>query len=173
VTRKQLTDTELDALVVRSLSRLPAYAPSRAFAGKVMDRVQLPSPRPVTFYRRVRGWALQPRRAMALAGAYALTAVIALGVAVPWIFRHSPAIRFAFDWTVARGGALMRDLAIAVASFAVSSGLAGAFRSIPLSGPQMWALAFGATAVYAGCAIGLHYLLRAPRERHATANAQA
>ena len=173
MSRKQLSDTELDTLVIRSLSRLPSYAPSRAFADKVMNRVALPSPRAVTTYRRVRGWALQPRRAMALAGAYALTASIALLVAVPWVFRNSPAIRFAFDWTIDRAVGVIGDVALTVASWAVSSGLAGLIKSVPLSGPQMWALAFIATLAYAGCAIGLHYLLRAPREKHATANAQA
>ena len=173
MSHKQLSDTELDALVVRSLSRLPAYAPSRVFADKVMNRVQLPSPRAVTAFRRARGWALQPRRALTLAGAYALTASVALVVAVPWLFRHSPAIRFALDWTLARGGAVVRDIAISVASWTLSSGLAGIVKSIPLSGPQLWALAFGATLAYAGCAIGLHHLLRAPREKHVPVQVQA
>jgi hypothetical protein len=173
VTRKQLTDTEFDALVVRSLSRLPSYAPSRAFADKVMDRVALPSPKPVRAWQRARTWALQPRRALALAGAYACVASIALVVAVPWLLNNSPTLRFGFDWVVSRGAGVLRDVTIAVASWTVSSGIAGIVKSIPLSGPQVWALAFGATALYAGCAIGLHYLLRAPRDRNAPAQVQA
>ena len=169
MTRKHLSDTELDAIVVRSLSRLPMYGPSRSFSTKVMNRVALPSPRAVMAWRRARAWALQPRRALMLAGGYAVMAAVALSVAVPWLVRHSPAIAFAYDWTVTRTGGLLRDVALGVASWTVSSGLAGIFKSIPLSGPSVWALAFGATAAYAGCAVGLHYLLRAPGDKHATA----
>lgn len=168
---KQLTDSELDTLVVRSLSRLPAYAPSRVFGDKVMNRVQLPSPRAVKAIGRARSWVAQPRRALALAGAYVLLTSVALVVSVPWVFRHSPAIRFAFDWVIGRGGAVVRDALVGIASWTVSSGLAGMIKSIPLSGTQLWALAFGATAGYAGCAIGLHHLLRAPRDKHAPAQA--
>lgn len=172
MTRKQLTDIEFDALVVRSLARLSSHAPSRVFADKVMNRVQLPAPRPLLAYRRVKSWARQPRRALALAGAYAGLASIALLVAVPWLLGNSPALRFAFDWTVGKGVGLFRDLAISVTSWTMSSGLAGLFKSIPLSGPQVWVLAFTATAAYAGCAIGLHFLLRAPRDKHATVQAE-
>lgn len=171
--RKQFNDSEFDALVVRSLSRLPSHAPSRVFSDKVMDRVQLPSPKAVRAYRRARSWALQPRRALMLAGAYAGVATLALLFAVPWLLRNSPSIRVAFDWVVARGMGAFRDVAIAVTGWTVSSGIAGLFTSIPLTGPQIWALALAATAVYAGCAIGLHYLLRAPRARHVSVQIQA
>ncbi len=167
MTRKQLTDIEFDAFIVRSLSGLPSHAPSRAFTGKVMNRVQLASPRPVVAWRRARSWVAQPRRALAFAAAYACVATAALVVAVPWLLEHSPAIRFGFDWTISRGAGIMRDVTIGAASWAVSTGIAGVFKSIPLSGPQLWALAFGAAATYAGCAIGLHYLLRAPRDKNA------
>ena len=168
MTRKQLTDTELDELIVRSLSRLPTYGPSRGFADRVMNRVALPSPAPVVAWRRARSWARQPRRAMALAGAYVLTATIAMIVAVPWLLSNSPALRHGWDWVMARGAGAFRDIAFTVASWTVSSGIAGLFKSIPLSGPQVWAVALGATAAYAGCAIGLHRLLRAPRASNAT-----
>lgn len=169
MTHKRMSDTELDALVVRSLSRLPLHGPSRSFSNKVMNRVALPSPRAVMAWRRARAWALEPRRAFILAGGYAVVAAIALSVAVPWLVRHSPAIAFAYDWTVARAGGLLRDVALGVARWTVSSGVAGVFKSIPLSARSAWALAFGATAAYAGCAVGLHYLLRAPGNKHATA----
>ena len=116
MTRKQLTDTEFDAFIVRSLSQLPSHAPSRAFTDKVMNRVQLPSPRPVVAWRRARSWVAQPRRALALAAAYACVASVALVVAVPWLVQRSPAIRFALDWTVSRSAGLMRDITISVAS---------------------------------------------------------
>lgn len=163
MSRKLLTDEELDALVVRSLSRLPAHAPSRAFENKVMCRVQLPQPRPVTLYRRARTWVAQPRRAVALACIYALAASVALVVAIPWLLNNSPAIRFAFDWTVTRSVGGIRQAALGLASWTVSSGITGLVKSIPLTGGQLWAAAFALTAGYAGCAIGLHFLLRAPR----------
>lgn len=173
MTRKQLSSEELDALVVRSLSRLKAYGPSRGFADNVMNRVQLPSPRALMAYRRARGWLAQPRRALAFAGAYAAFATVALIVMVPWLLKHSPAIAFAYDWMVGRSAGLLRDAAMSLASWTVSSGLTGLLKSVPLSHPQVWALAFAATAAYAGCAIGLHFLLRAPRDKDAAIQIQA
>jgi len=173
VTRKHMSPEELDALVVRSLSRLPAHGPSRGFADNVMNRVQLPSPRAVLAYRRARGWLAQPRRALAFAGAYAAFATVALIVMVPWLLKHSPAIAFVYDWTVARSAGLLRDATLAAASWTVSSGLTGLLKSVPLSGPQVWIVAFAATAAYAGGAIGLHFLLRAPRDKHAAIQIQA
>ena len=173
MTGKHLSPEELDALVVRSLSRLPTLGPSRGFADNVMNRVQLPAARPLVAFRRARGWLAQPRRALAFAGAYAAFATVALIVMVPWLLRHSPAIAFAYDWTVTRSGTLLRDGAMAVASWTVSSGLAGLIKSVPLSGPQVWVLAFVATAAYAGGAIGLHFLLRAPKVKDAAIQIQA
>ena len=173
MTRKHLSPEELDALVVRSLSRLPALGPSRGFADNVMNRVLLPSPRPLVAFRRARGWLAQPRRALAFAGAYAAFAMVALIVMVPWLLTHSPAIAFAYDWSVTRSAALLRDGAMAVASWTVSSGLTGLLKSVPLSGPQVWIVAFAATAAYAGGAIGLHFLLRSPRVKDAAIQIQA
>ena len=167
LTRNHLSNEELDALVVRSLSRLPTYGPSRFFAGKVMSRVALPAPRAVLAWRRSRAWLAQPRRAFALAGAYALAATIALIVAVPWLVQHSPAFGMAYDWVMARGGALLREAALAVASWTLSSGIADLVRSVSLSATSVWVLAFAATVAYAAGAISLHFLLRAPREKHA------
>lgn len=171
MTRKQFSDNELDALVVRSLSRLPGHAPSRAFADKVMDRVALPSPRAVTRYRRARAWLVEPRRALILAGAYAVVAVISLAVAVPWLLNNSPAIRFAFDWSTSRGELMARGIALAAARWTVSSGLASVVSALGLTSRQLWALAAGAAVMYAGCAIGLHSLLRTPKASHASIQA--
>ena len=168
MTHKQLSDTELDAIIVRELSRLPSLGPSRGFADRVMNRVALPSPKPVRAWRRARSWVREPRRALALAGAYVVAASIALTFAVPWALRNSPVLREAFDWMMARGAGIVREVAYTAGSWAVSSGLAGLVKSIPLSGPQLWAGALGATAAYAGCAIGLHRLLRAPGAQNAS-----
>ena len=173
MSRKQLTDAELDGLVVRSLSRLPPHAPSRAFQGRVMNRVQLPQPRPVTVYRRARAWVAQPRRAVALAAAYAVAATVALALAVPWLVTHSPAIGFAFDWTVARCLGLVREAALGFAAWTVSSGLTRLVKSLPLSGLQVWAAVFALTTGYAGCVVGLHFLLRAPRGKDVPIQVQA
>ena len=88
MTDKQLSPSDLDQALVRDLSRLPQYSPSRAFSAAVMARVRLPQPRAVVLYRRARTWALEPRRALTLGGAYAVVASVALWLAVPWILRR-------------------------------------------------------------------------------------
>ena len=173
MTRKHLNDTELDALVVRSLARLPMYGPSRRFAANVMSRVALPAPRAVRRWQRARAWLAQPRRALAFAGAYAALAVIALAVVIPWLLTNSPALGLAYDWTLARSVGMLRDFAVGFTGWAVTSGLAGLVRSVPFSGPSLLMFALGATVAYTGCAIGLHYLLRAPREKHAPIHVQS
>lgn len=161
--RKQLSDQDLDALVTRSLARLPYQAPTGGFAGRVMDRVQLPPARALVAFRRAKSWALQPRRAAALAGSYAVLAVLTLGVVVPWVLANAAGIRFALDWTAGRVITVGRDIAMSAASWTVSTGIADMVRSIPLSGASMWAVIALIAAAYAGAAFGLHVLLRAPR----------
>jgi hypothetical protein len=162
---------ELDALIVRSLSRLPTHAPSRVFSDKVMNRVGLPSPRAVVRYRRARAWLAEPRRALALAGAYAIIAIAAMVITVPWLVQHSPAIRFAIDWSTSRAELMARGIAMASARWAITSGIAGLLKAIPVSGRQLWAVGAGVVALYAGCAYGLHALLRTPKASHATVQA--
>ena len=161
--RKPLSDNEMDAIIERGLSRLPVAAPSRAFGQRVMARVALPQPRAVVLYQRARAWAVQPSHAVVLGGAYALSAVIALAVVVPWLLAHSPAIAFVADWALARGANVLRDAVLALAQWSVASGLTSFVRSLPLSGPV--AVIGGTLMViaYAGSALGLRYLLRAPR----------
>ncbi len=171
MTRKQFSDNELDALIVQRLSRLPSYAPSRAFGDKVMNRVGLPSPRAVTRYRRARAWLAEPRRALALAGAYAVFAIISLAVAVPWLINHSPAIRFALDWTSSRVALMSRGTALAAARWTLSSGLAGVFSGLKLSARQLWAIGAAVVTLYAGCAFVLQSLLRTPKASHAQVQA--
>lgn len=168
--RKQLSDQDLDALVTRSLARLPYQAPSRAFANRVMDRVQLPPARALVMFRRARSWALQPRRAAALAGSYAVLAVLTLGVVVPWVLANAAGIRFVMDWTTGRVMTFGRELGMSIASWTVSTGIADMVRSIPLSGAAMWAVIALVAVAYAGCAFGLHVLLRAPRGKNEPVN---
>ncbi len=173
MTRKRLSDNEMDTIITRALVRLPSGAPSRAFTERVMNRVQLPPARPLVLLRHARSWFAQPRRALVFAGAYSVLAIIALVVAGPWLLAQSPSAVAAMDWLAARSGAALRDGTMAVAGWAVSSGLTGFFGDIPSSGPKLW---FGVgllTAGYAGGAVGLHALLRVPRGKDAPANLQA
>ncbi len=173
MSHKQLTDLELDALVVRSLSRLPSYAPSRGFAAAVMARVVLPEPRPLALYHRAWAWAAEPRRALALAGSYAVAALVALGVAVPWLLAHSPQISFGFDWALGRSLALVHQVSTAFAGWTLSSGVAERLQSLPFTSAAALAAGSLIATAYAGCAVGLHFLLRTPRGLDASLPAQA
>jgi hypothetical protein len=173
VSHKQLTDQELDTLVVRSLSRLTALAPSRGFEAAVMARVVLPQPRPVALYRQARAWAREPRRALALAGSYAVATLIALGVAVPWLMARGPQISFGVDWALGRSLALVHEASATFAGWTLSSGLAERLQSSRVTTPAALAAASLIAAAYAGSAVGLHFLLRTPRGLDATLPAQA
>jgi hypothetical protein len=160
---KHLDDADMDATVVKVLSRLPVIAPSRGFADRVMARVNLPQPGPVVLYRRARAWAAQPRHALALAGGYAVSAVVAIMIVVPWLLARLPQIGFAGQWAIARASGAAREALLTVAGWTVSSGAADLFRSLQLSGGRLWLAIAALTIGYAGCALGLHHLLRAPR----------
>jgi hypothetical protein len=171
--RKQLSPEELDVVIVRSLARLPSVGPSRAFANRVMDRVQMPPAGALVLLRRAREWAAQPRRAVALAGSYAVLAAITLMVVVPWLSSNSATIRFAADWTASRVMGFVREIAMAIAGWAVSSGLADLVQSLPISGAGLWITVSLVAVAYAGCAVGLHLLLRAPRGKNETVHVAA
>jgi len=163
VTDKQLTDAELDAAVVRALSRLSPFAPSHGFGDRVMARVQLPQPAPVVLYHRARAWAAQPRHALALAGGYAASALLATAVVVPWLLARLPEIGFTAEWVAGRLTAAARQGLLTLAQWAASSGAADLLGSLSLSGGRLWLAISSLTLGYAGCAVGLHYLLRTPR----------
>lgn len=163
MTDKQLDDSQLDAAVVGALSRLPSFVPGRGFADRVMARVDLPQPAPVMLLLRARAWATQPRHALALAGGYAVSAVVATAALVPWLLAHLPAIGYAGQWASSRLTGALREALLTLAGWVVSSGAADVARSLGLNGGRLW-LAIGALVVgYAGCAVGLHQLLRTPR----------
>ena len=167
MTDKQLSPSELDQALVRDLSRLPLYSPSRVFAAGVMARVRRPQPRALVLYRRARAWALEPRRALVLGSAYAAVAGAALWVAVPWVFAHSPAIDFVAGRVSSWFVGVVRDAALAAAGWAVTSGLTEFVRSLSLTGERLWFAAGTLVVGYASCAAGLHYLLRTPRGKDA------
>jgi len=173
VSRKPMTDTELDAVIVRALSRLPSCAPSPRFAASVMARIELPQPRLLVVGRRVVTWVREPRRALALAGVYAVLAGVALTVTVPWLLGNFPALQLGLDWATTQAATLARDTSLAIASWWVSSGIADATRVVPRSGPALWLSIGTLTAGYAGAAFGLHALLRAPKVAEGPAHASA
>lgn len=173
MSRKRLSDEELDALIVRAISRLPTDGPARGFADRVLARVELPGPRAVALFGRLRAWVSRPERAFALAGSYAVVAAVALAVVAPWLAANSTAIGYAFDWTVARSLAPLRQFALGLAGWAVSSGVAGVVNTVARSGPQVWLGGLLLTVGYAASAVGLHLLLRAPRRKDASVRIRA
>ena len=106
-----------------------------------------------------------------LAGGYAVTATAALALLLPWLFRNSAAIRLATDWVSVQVFGALRDWSLALAGWTVTSGLTDWFRNLDLGGGQL-VLAGGLLAAgYAACALGLHFLLRAPRGTNAPVQA--
>ena len=168
MTDKQLSPSELDGAIIGALSRLPSFHPSRAFSHRVMARVRMPQPRTVVLFRRARTWAMEPSHALALGSAYALAAVIAIWVAVPWVVVHIPAIGFVSGRILAWFAGSVRDAALAVAGWTVSSGISDFVKSLALTGGRLWIAAGALTVGYASCAVGLHYLLRTPRGKDVT-----
>ncbi len=166
MTDNGLHDADFDTRLVRELSRLPSWSPSPGFADRVMARVRLPQPRSVVLWNRARAWALEPRRALAIGASYAAAASVALAFFVPWLLAHSAAIRLAADWTTSQVTTGLRDWTFAAAGWIASTGFADWVRSLPIGRGGYVAAGLGLTAAYAGCAIGLRYLLRAPRRAH-------
>jgi hypothetical protein len=163
VTDKYLEQDELDRLITRELSRLPCYAPSRGFQGRVMAHVRLPEPRALVVLRRTRAWVLQPRRALALAGAYAACAAIALGFAVPWVLQNSPSISYGTGLMLAKVLGAARELGMALAGWVLTSRSYETVRSLPILQEHLAGIAVLLTVTYAAAAVALHHLLRGPR----------
>jgi hypothetical protein len=163
VTDKHLDQDELDRIIVRELSRLPFHAPSRGFEGRVMAQVRLPAPRFVVTLRRAQAWALEPRRAFALAGAYSVCAAIALGFAVPWLIQHSAPLHSAWDTLAARSVAFARDLGMSVAGLILTSRPYETLRGLPLLREHFVPVLVLLSAAYAAAGVALHHLLKDPR----------
>jgi len=162
VTDKYLEFNDLDALIVRELSRLPAFEPSRGFSRRVMAQVRLPEPKAVVLLRRAHAWALQPRRALALAGAYAACAVVALGIAVPWVVQHSASLSYGAGLAADKTLASARELGMALAGWVWTSRSWDALRSIPVLREHLVPFLALLSAAYAGAGVALHRLMKNP-----------
>lgn len=166
MTDKQLDDSDLDLFVLRELSSLPGLAPSRGFQDRVMARVSLPRPAPLVRLQRAGAWALQPRRAAALATAYAACVLATILLAGPWVAAHFSFVTLGASWVIGHVGGWMDAALVAVASWGVRSGLVQALRAALGTGARLWATIATAAILYAGSGYGLHVLLKAPRRGH-------
>jgi hypothetical protein len=137
-------------------------APARGFGDRVMARVRLPEPRVVVVFRRARTWALQPRRALALASAYAICAAIALGFAVPWVVAHAPSLSSGASLALARIGGAASDWGMRMAGWVLSSRPYETLRSLPVRREHVVPLAALLTVAYAAGGVALHRLLKSP-----------
>ena len=162
MTDKHLEFNDLDALIARELSRLPAFEPQRDFSRRVMAQVRLPEPKSVILLRRAGAWALQPHRALALAGAYAACAVVALGFAVPWVFQHSASLSYGAGVTADKALAAAREFGMALAGWVWTSRSWAAVRSIPVLREHLLPLLALLSAGYAGAGVALHRLMKTP-----------
>jgi len=165
---KQLDTGDLDLTVLRELTALRSFAPSRGFSGRVMAQVRLPQPAAVVLFRRAGAWVMQPRRAVTLATAYAASFVIALRLAVPWLETHAATLKLGAAWVGTQLGALFNTVAMSAADWAVQSGVAHAVREAASSGIVVPALAT-LTIGYAVGGYGFYALLKTPGRSDALA----
>jgi hypothetical protein len=158
---KQLDAGDLELAVLRELTALRSFAPSRGFSDLVMARVRLPQPAAVVLFRRAGAWVMQPRRAVALATAYAASVAIALRLTLPWLGAHAPALKLGASWLGTQVSALFNSVILTAADWAVRSGAADAVRAVASSGkvwPALAALSIG----YAVGGYGFYALLKTP-----------
>jgi hypothetical protein len=127
-----------------------------------MAHVRLPDPKAVIVFRRARAWALQPRRALALAGAYAACAAIALGVAVPWVVQHAPSLSYGAGLALAKVTAAASNLGMTLAGWVLASHTYEVLRSLPVGPEHLVPLAALLTVAYAAAGVALHRLLKSP-----------
>lgn len=163
MTDKDLEQDELDRRIIRELSRLPFHAPSPGFERRVMGQVRLPAPRLVVALHRAQAWAMEPRRAFALAAAYSLCAVVGLGVAVPWLMQHSAPVHTAWDTAAAWTLAVVRDVGMSLAALVLTSKPYETLREWPFLRQHLVPLLALVSAAYAAAGVALHHLLKDPR----------
>jgi hypothetical protein len=162
VTDKYLDQDDFDRFITRELSRLPSLAPPRDFEHRVMAQVRLPDPKAVIVFRRARAWVLQPRRALALAGAYAACAAIALGIAVPWGLQHAPSLAYGASLALSKVTGAASDLGMTLVGWLLASRTFETLRSLPVRREHLVPLAALLTVAYAAAGVALHRLLKSP-----------
>jgi hypothetical protein len=162
VTDNPLEPNDLDGIIIRELSRLPSFEPTRGFADRVMTQVRLPEPRAVVALRRARAWVLQPRRALALAGAYAACAIVALGVALPWVLQHSATLSYTAGTIAESALHAVREWGMALAARVLTSPSWETVRSLPILREHLVPFLALLSVAYAGAGVALHRLLKAP-----------
>lgn len=167
---KQLDAGDLDLTVLRELTALRSFAPSRGFSDRVMARVRLPQPAALVLFRRAGAWVMQPHRAVTLATAYAGSVVIAVRLAVPWLEAHASALKLGTAWIGTQLSALFNSVAMTAADWAVLSGAADAVRAAASSG-KMWPALAALTIGYAVGGYGFYALLKTPGRTDALARA--
>ena len=165
---KQLDAGDLDLGVLRELTALRSFAPGRGFSDRVMAQVRLPQPAAVVLFRRAGAWVMQPRRAVALATAYAASVVIALRLALPWVEAHAGALKLGVAWIRTQLSGWFDAAAMGTADWAVRSGAAEAVRAAASSGIVLPALA-ALTIGYAVGGYGFYALLKNPGRNDALA----
>jgi len=168
VADKQLDAGDLDLRVLRELTALRSFAPSRGFPDRVMARVRLPQPAALVLLRRAGAWAIQPRRAVTFATAYAASVAIALRLTLPWLSSHWSAVKLAVSWIGTQIGSLANTLALTGADWAVRSGVTDAVRTAAASG-KMWPALAALSIGYAAGGYGFYVLLKAPGRTDALA----
>jgi hypothetical protein len=162
VTDKDLEPNDLDGLIIRELSRLPAFEPSRGFADRVMAQVRLPEPKAVIVLRRARAWVVQPRRALALAGAYAVCAIVALGFAVPWVLQHSAGLSYGAGLVADKAVGAAREAGMAIAGWVLTSPSLETLRTLPVLREHLVPFLALLSVAYAGAGVALHRLMKNP-----------
>jgi hypothetical protein len=133
-----------------------------------MARVRLPQPAAVVLFTRAGAWVLQPRRAVALATAYAASVVIALRLALPWLADHSAALKLGVAWAGTQLSSAANGVALTLADLAVRSGIADTVRSASASG-RVWPALAALSVGYAVCGYGFYALIKSPRRSDALA----
>lgn len=120
--------------LVGSLERLPRLAPSAAFAGGVLARVEIFTPWHVALGDAVRAWVPRSHPARMAAGALAAVVLLASGALSAWLLIHTGAVAAAVEMGMVRwraealgamGGALTGVLGASGASAVRAAGSLG------------------------------------------------
>ena len=116
--------SELEAArsLVRQLEHLPRFAPSPVFASSVMARVQIYVPWYISAWDRVRGLVPQSRPARVLAGAGAVSVLLAITLLSLAVVTRLDALIFAIDLGYMR----LQEWGSAMLAAAVSAALGDA-----------------------------------------------